>query len=105
MPGKEKTSDRAEYDEVDGQDDAEEVADGDTGCADQETTREHFATGAADGIDGLPGNEHGNDGGPADASGEFEGDAKEFRIWVFVDGLEVGEELLAAFALLGGDLG
>jgi hypothetical protein len=47
------------------------VADGDAGSHYQKTAREILAGGAAHGIDRLPRDKHGNDGGFARAGGEF----------------------------------
>ena len=47
----------------------------------KKAAREEFAAGAADGVDGLPGDEHGDDGGFAGAGGELQRDAEQARGW------------------------
>ena len=46
-----------------GLEDAEPVADGEAGGDYQESAGEFAAAGTADSVDGLPGDEHGHDGG------------------------------------------
>ena len=90
---------------VAGQDDPEAVADGDARGADEETAGEGLAAGAADGVEGLPGDEHGDDGGLAGAGGELQGDAEKLGIGVLVGGFEVIEKFPAPLALVRGDFG
>jgi hypothetical protein len=75
------------------------------GRANEKTARKGFAGGTSDGIDGLPRDEHGDDGGFACASREFEGNAKEFWVCLFVAGQQVIEELLSTLTLVRRDFG
>ena len=59
----------------------------------------------ADGVDGLPGDDHRHDGGLSDAGGEFEGEPEQFGIGVVIGVGQVIEEGLAGLAGLGGDFG
>jgi hypothetical protein len=66
--------------------DLQAVFDGEAGRDDEEASGEALALGMADGVDGLPGDDHGHDGGFPGAGGEFECNAKE--LWVgFVVGV------------------
>jgi len=56
---------------------------------------EMFAGRAADGVDGLPRDEHGHDGGLARSGGEFERETHQRGIGVFVRGCKVFEQALA----------
>src|SRR5450631_2500477 len=51
---------------------AESVFDGQTGGNDEEATGEILAAGTADGVDCLPGDKHGHDGGFACAGGQLQ---------------------------------
>src|SRR5579871_943594 len=88
-----------------GLEDAEAVADGESGGDDQEAAGETGAAGAAQGVDGLPGDEHRHDGGFARASGKFEGDAEESGIGLMIGVGQVIEESFAGLARVGGDFG
>ena len=57
-------------------DDAQPVSNSDTGRDNQEAARELLAIGVADGIDGLPGDQHGHDGRFARPGRELEGKAQ-----------------------------
>ena len=75
------------------------------GVTDEEAAGEGLAGGAADGIEGLPGDEHGDDGGLAGAGGELQGDAEKLGVGVLVGRFEVIEKFPAALALMRGDFG
>ncbi len=81
----------------------EAVLDGEAGGDDEEAAGEGFAPGMADGVDGLPGDEHGHDGGFAGSGGEFEGEAEKFGIRFLIDLFEMGFEGFGGFAEFGGD--
>ncbi len=63
------------------------------------------AAGLADGVDGLPGNDHRHDGGLAGAGGELQGQAHQFRVGAVVGIGEVLQKPFARLAQLRGDLG
>jgi len=72
---------------------------------DREAWRDHEKTAGkplaawpADGIDRLPGDQHGHDGGLPGAGGEFQGKSQEFRIGVMVGIGQVVEKLPAGLA-------
>src|SRR5207249_4775994 len=88
---------------VAGKDDPKPVTDSDARRANEESARKGFARGPTDGVEGLPSNEHGDDGCLAGASGEFQGNAEQLRVGLFVGRLEVVEELPPALALMRGD--
>ena len=81
-----------------GLEDAEAVFDGDAGGDDEEAAGEAVAAGASDGVDRLPGDEHGHDGGFAGAGGELEGEAEQFGVGLgvgFLDALDVARAAAA----------
>ena len=69
------------------------------GSADQKSSREMFAGRTAHGVDGLPGYQHGHDGGLARAGGELQGEAHEFRICVLARRRKVVKKAFARFGL------
>src|SRR5262249_15651018 len=71
-----------------------------TGRADEETAREGLAGWAADGVEGLPRDEHGDDCGLAGAGGKFQSDAEELWIGLLVSGLGIIQEFFGALALV-----
>ena len=71
---------------------AQAVADGDAGGHHQKATGEARAVRAPHRVHGLPGDEHGHDGGLARAGGEFQRQAVEAGVRFVVGGLEVIEE-------------
>jgi hypothetical protein len=75
------------------------------GVDDEKAAGESAAARAADGVDGLPGDDHRHDGGLAGAGGELQGQAHQFRVGAVVGIGEVFEEPLAGLAQLRGDLG
>ena len=82
-----------------GLEDAEAVFDGEARGDDEESFREAFAVGVADGVDGLPGNEHRHDGGLASAGGELECEAHQVRIGFVIGVGQVIKEAFAGFIL------
>ncbi len=60
---------------------AQAVLDGDAGRDDEEAAGEALALRPADGVDGLPGDEHGHDRGLAGAGGQLEGEPHQLRDW------------------------
>ncbi len=84
--------------------DAEAVFDGKARGDDEEAGCEEFGLRVLHGVDGLPGDEHGHDGGFACAGGEFEGDAIEAGVGFGVGVGEVGEDTFGGGAL-GGNFG
>ena len=60
-----------------------------------------LAVRVAHGVDGLPGDEHGHDGGLAGAGGQLERDAEQLRVGIAVGAGQVLEKLLADAASLG----
>ena len=74
---------------------AQAVLDGQPGRDDQKAARELLAAGPAHGVDGLPGDQHGHDGGLAGAGGELQGQAQQFGVGVVVGVGQVLEEALA----------
>ena len=87
-----------------GLEDAESIADGETWGDDQEAAGEEFAVGVSDCVDGLPGDQHGHDGGFAGAGGKFQRDAIEQRVGFQVGVLDCLEDI-ATFFGLGRDFG
>lgn len=85
--------------------DAQAVLDGDAGGDDQKTAAEPAAVGMADGVDGLPGDQHGHHRGLAAAGGHLHGEAEQFRVRLGVGALDMVHELAAADAEGGGNLG
>jgi hypothetical protein len=65
---------------------------------------EELGSGVADSVDGLPGDEHGHDGGFARAGGEFQGDAVEAGVGFSIGVGEVFEDAFGGGAS-GGDFG
>jgi hypothetical protein len=49
-------------------------------CHDEKAARELLAGRVAHGIDGLPGDQHGHDGGLASTRGQLEGHAEQVRV-------------------------
>jgi hypothetical protein len=78
-----------------GLEDSQAIFDGQAGRDNQEATGEVFAVGAADGVDRLPGDEHGHDGGFAGTGGELERETQEFGVGVVVGGGQMFEQSLA----------
>ena len=64
--------------------DAQAVFDGEARCANQKATCEIFAGGPAHRVDGLPGDQHGHDGGFARAGGKLQGQAHQLRVGILV---------------------
>ena len=64
-----------------------------------------LAAGPAHGVDGLPGDEHGHDGGLAGAGGQLQRQAHQLGVGVVVGVGQVVEEALAGLADCGRDLG
>jgi hypothetical protein len=83
----------------------EPVADGEAGRHHQKAAGEASAAGLADGVGGLPGDDHGHDGGFAGAAGQFQRPTHEFRIRSVVGVGKVFQKLFAGLAPLRGDLG
>ena len=83
-----------------GQQNPQAVADRDAGRHDQKAAAEQIAGRRANGIDRLPGHQHGHHGGLAAAGRHLHGDAKQFGIGLLVGALQVLPEfrvpLLAA---------
>jgi hypothetical protein len=71
------------------------------GVHDEKAAGEMFAAGAADGVDGLPGDEHGHDGGFARAGGQLQRDAQQFGIGVLVGVRQVIEQFACRSPLVG----
>ncbi len=88
-----------------GQQNTKAVADGEAGRDDQKAAGEFRAAGAANGIDGLPGNEHGHDGGLAGSGGEFQRKTHELGVGVIIGIGQMIEETLAGFTAGWGDFG
>ena len=61
---------------------------------------EVFAPFATDGIDRLPGDEHGHDGGLAGAGSEFQREAAEFGIGVHIRLTEIGQDVLSGWCVV-----
>src|SRR5450432_118033 len=74
---------------------AEPVANGQARRDYQESAREFPAAGAADGVDGLPGDDHGHDRGLACAGSKLQGETDQLRVGVVVGVGEVLQEGLA----------
>ena len=68
---------------------AQAIADGDAWGDDQEAASEAPASRLADGIQGLPSNEHCHHCGFAGSGGEFQGDAQQIWVGVFVRAMQV----------------
>ena len=81
------------------------VPDGDPGGDDEKAARKLPGAPAADGVDGLPGDQHGHDGGLASPGGELEGQAQQLRVGVVVGIRQVLQEAFPCLADLGRDLG
>ena len=88
-----------------GLEDAQAVLDGQAGSHDEEPTGEVLAIRATDGVDGLPGDDHGHDRGFARAGGEFQGQSHKFGVGVVIGVGEMFQKTLADFAGLRGDFG
>ena len=88
-----------------GLEDAETVLDGDAGGDDKKTAGEFPSVGPADGVDGLPGDDHRHDGSLAGAGGELQRDAGQLRVGVPAGAGEPVEDALAGRPQLGGNLG
>ena len=71
-----------------GLENAQPVPDGDSGRDHEKAAREAGAGGTADGVDGLPRDEHRHDCGFARAGGEFERDSRKLRVRFGVDAAE-----------------
>ena len=84
---------------------AETIFDGEAGRHDEEASGESCTAGVADGVDGLPGDDHRHDGGLAGPGGQLQCQAHQFRIGVIVGVGEVFEKPLASVAAFRGDLG
>ena len=85
--------------------DAETVLDGDAGGDDKKTASEFLGVGPADGVDGLPGDDHRHDGSLAGAGGELQRHAQQLRVGVPAGAGEAIEDALAGRPQLGGNLG
>ena len=85
--------------------DAEAVANGDSGGNDQEAPGKTAAVGAANRIDGLPGDQHGHDGGFAGTGSEFQAESPKVRVGVKVGFVEMVQKALTGVAQFGGDFG
>ncbi len=72
--------------------DAQAVLDGDAGRHDQEAAAEQRAAGRADGVDGLPGDEHGHDGRLAASGRHLQRDAQQVGVGGGVGGADVGPD-------------
>lgn len=83
---------------------AQPVLDGESGSDNEESPREGFAVRAANGVDGLPGDNHRHHGCLACAGCQFQGETREPRIGVIVSVGEMVKESRAAFTETGGDL-
>ena len=85
--------------------DAQAVTDRQAGRHDQKSAGELFAVWPAHGIDGLPGNQHGHDGGLARAGGQFQGQSHQFRIGIVIGIGQVFQKPASGLAYLRGHLG
>ena len=90
---------------VAGLEDPQAVPDGDPGGDDEKAARKLLGAPSAYGVDGLPGDQHGHDGGLASPGGELEGQAHQLWVGVAVGIRQVLEEAFAGLADLGRDLG
>src|SRR5579862_1860403 len=75
-----------------------------SGSDNEESPREGFAVRTADGVDGLPGDNHRHHGCLACAGSQFQGETREPRIGVIVSVGEMVKESRAAFTETGVDL-
>jgi hypothetical protein len=75
------------------------VLDGEARGDDEKTAREAFAAGAANGVNCLPGDQHGHDRGFARAGCQLQGEAQEFGIGIFVSCCQMVEEFFAPLCL------
>ena len=76
-----------------GQKDVEAILDGDAGGDDEEAFGKEFRGRVAGGVDRLPCDDHGHDGGLARAGGELERDAEEGGVRLGIRGFEILLEL------------
>ena len=84
---------------------AQTVLDGYAGGDDKESASESLGVGPADGVDGLPGDDHCHDGGLAGAGCDLEGYAQQLRVGVPTGAGEAIEDAFAGRSQLGGNLG
>ena len=77
---------------------AEAVLDRDAGSDDQETAGEAAAVGAADGVDRLPSDEHGHDGGLAGPGSELQRQPGQVGICLFIRLFEMFEKRASGVA-------
>ena len=84
---------------------AQAIADGQTGCDDQETARERLAVGPTHRIDRVPGHQHGHDGGLASASGQFQRQPHERWVGVVVGISQMFQEGGSSLTSVRGNLG
>ena len=85
--------------------DAEAVFNGEAGGDDEEAARKLRTAGAACGIDGLPGHEHGHHGGFAGSCGELEGKPEKFGVCVVIGVFKVLDKGVAGLACFRRDFG
>ena len=81
---------------------AEAVANRQSGSADKEASRKHFARGRADGVERLPRDDHRHNGRLSRAGGEFQRDTEKLRICLLVRVANTSKNLLT-FVALGRD--
>ena len=88
-----------------GQQHPQAVADGDAGGDDQKALGEAAALGVADGVDRLPGDQHGHYGGFASAGCQLEGDARQLGVGFPVHSGQLLVDFLRPCAGVGRDFG